>query len=129
MPLPLPLNPSYYAYTRGCEAAEEQSLELVYNLSHYFDELYPTDLLIFVLRELNPPVQLEIDEVTGRRDWPWLSEADLETLENNCRHYSGEPVPTHQRELQKLMVDALPNVETADQIWHQCLRLACASKS
>ena len=128
MALPLSLNPSYHACTRGCEAAEEQSLELIFKLSQCFDGHYPADLLVFVLRELNPPVLLQADTETGRRDWPWLSDQHLDAVERACRYYANIPVPSHERELQKLLVDLLPSVEAADKIWHQCLRLACTGK-
>ena len=96
---------SYFLYAHGCETAEEQSLELVYNLDHYFDGTYPTDLLVFVLRELNPDVLLQADESTGRRDWPWLSDADLDTVGQDCRRYLGHAEPGHERELDELLVN------------------------
>ena len=105
MALPLSLNPSYYAYTCDCEAAEEQSLELIFKLSQCFDGHYPADLLVFVLRELNPPVLLQADTETGRCDWPWLSDQHLDAVEQDCRHYLSRPAPVHERELDELLVN------------------------
>jgi hypothetical protein len=108
MALPLSLNPSYHAYTRGCEAAEEQSLELIFKLSQCLDGHYPADLLVFMLRELNPRVVLEADPETGRRDWPWLNDRDLDAVERACRYYANTPVPTHERELLELVATLAP---------------------
>ena len=140
MALPLSLNPSYHAYTRGCEAAEEQSLELIFKLSQCFDGHYPADLLVFVLRELNPPLLLQADTETGRRDWPWLNDRDLDAVERAYRYYANTPVPTHERELQKLLATlaplpvldpvpthsrtelcALANAQAVDLFWHHTL--------
>ena len=52
--MPLSPNSSHNACIRGCEAAEEQFLELIPNLSHCFDGHYPAELLAFVRREFNP---------------------------------------------------------------------------
>ena len=104
----------YEAYASGCEAAEQQRLELVYNLGHFFDGCYPADLLVFVLRELNPRVLLQIDAETGRRDWPWLSEKALATLEAECRHYAGRSVPAHETELHALLSALNPQELAAD---------------
>lgn len=50
MALPLSPNSSYNACIRGCETAQEQSLEMIPNLSYCFDDHYPADLLVFVRR-------------------------------------------------------------------------------
>lgn len=99
MALRLSTNPSYHACTRCREAAKEQSLELIFKLSQCFNGHYPADLLVFVLRELNPSLLLQADTETDRRDWPWLSDQHLDAVESACRYYANIPVPSHEREL------------------------------
>ena len=103
MALPLSLNPSYHAYTCGCEAAEEQSLELIFKLSQCFNGNYPAYPLAFMLRKFNPRLLLQANAETGRRNWPWLSDEILNAVDSKCRQSISMATPAHQAAL-----DALP---------------------
>ena len=137
MALPLSTNPSYHACTCCCEAAKEQSLEVIFKLSQCFDGHYPADLLVFVLRELNPPVLLQADTETGRRDWPWRSDQHLDAVAQDCCHYLGRPTPMHEllATLAPLSILELVHTQSGAEFraqtqaqavgwaWHQSLRL------
>lgn len=112
------LAPRFYkAFVDGCEPEDELNLELVCILHDHFEKQYPPVLLVLVLRELNPLVVLQAFEKldgTMRRDWPFLSDENLDAINARCRYYTGITPLTHETELHNLLFELAPAPDSAN---------------
>lgn len=100
---------SFADYSAQCEFKSEHNLELVHILFAALDEQYSRDLIYAFLHKHNPAVfLLTVAESTGRlrRDWPWVSDATLDLIEERCGLFLGHDQPAHEKAVAELLSGA-----------------------
>lgn len=105
------LNRIFFAdYCVDCELNSEYNLELIHLLFSAFDEQYDRQLIYETVRQLNPAVFiLAVNESNGRlrRDWPWVSGATLDRIDEHCQRFLGHSQPAHELAVAELLREAL----------------------